>query len=88
MEKICTEMKSTDRREDAANDEKKDEVGGCLKQEHNEYGPINFQQENSFLVNRSIKREQADDKTAVKQEDVRGCRQDQEDDSSRQSEGI
>ncbi|KDR10314.1 hypothetical protein L798_14997, partial [Zootermopsis nevadensis] len=47
VEKICTEMKSTDRREDAANDEKKDEVGGCLKQEHNEYGPINFQQENT-----------------------------------------
>jgi hypothetical protein len=82
------EMKSTDRSEDAANTEEKDELGACVKQEQNEHGLLSFQPEHSLLINRFIKREQSDDKTAVKQEDIRSGRQDQDDDNSHQSEGI
>jgi hypothetical protein len=82
------EMKSADRSEAAVSSEEKDELGPCVKQEQNEYGPVNFQPENSLLVSRSIKREQSDDKSVVKQEDTRGGRQDQEDDNSHQSGGI
>jgi hypothetical protein len=88
VEKFRLEMKSTDRSEDTVNSKEVDELGACVKQEQNEYGPINFQSENSLSVTRSIKREQSDDKTVIKQEDVRSGRQDQEDDNSHQSEGM
>jgi hypothetical protein len=84
VEKFRTEMKSTNRSENTLNSEVKDDRVACERQEQNEYGPISFQPESTT----TIKREQAVDKTSVKQEDVRTGRQDQEDDNSHQSEGI
>lgn len=77
-------MKNTDRNEDVPNIEVKCETGASVKQEQSEYGHISFQPEDIP----STKREQPDDTTVMKQENVGNDKQDQEDDSSHQSKGI
>jgi hypothetical protein len=82
------ELKSADISEDASNSEVKEEALTCVKQELNEYGPVNLQPENNSVVTASTKREQPDDMNPVKQETGRSSRQDQEDGGSHRSEGI
>ena len=84
MEKFRLEMKNTDRNEDMPNSEVKCETGANVQQEQSEYGPLNFQPENTS----STQIEQPDDTSAVKQENMESDKQDQEDDSSHQSKGI
>jgi len=78
------EMKNADRNEDMPNSEVMCERGSNVQQEQSEYGPPNFQPENTP----SAQREQPDDTSVMKQEDMESDKQDQENDSSHQSKGM
>ena len=84
MEKFRLEMKNTDRNEDMPNSELICERGSNVQQGQSEYGTVSFQSENSPTA----QREQPDDTSVMKQENMESDKQDQEDDSSHQSKGI
>jgi len=78
------ETKNADRNEDMPNSEVICERGSDVQQEQSEYGSPSFQPENTP----SAQREQPDDTSVMKQEDMDSDKQDQENDSSHQSKGI
>jgi hypothetical protein len=84
VEKFRLEMKNTDRNEDMSTSEVMCERGSNVQQEQSEYGPLSFQPENTP----SAQREQPNDTSVMKQENMESDKQDQEDDSSQQGKGI